>query len=56
VCDKCPGGTYADRAGMAQCIPCPPGWYCPENRSAPVPCPTNQLTRQTECDSEDSIG
>ena len=56
VCDKCPAGSYADKAAMAKCIPCPPGMFCPENRNSPLPCPTNRLASQAECHLETSIG
>jgi len=48
-CDVCPEGTYADVAGLAHCITCPPGYICTNTRMAPTPCPSNRARGQTVC-------
>ena len=36
---KCPAGTYMGDYGASECIQCPSGSYCPEQATAPIPCP-----------------
>ncbi len=36
---NCPGGTYADELGLAQCKMCPKRFYCPANSTNPIMCP-----------------
>ncbi|ELW67538.1 hypothetical protein TREES_T100003968 [Tupaia chinensis] len=38
----CPAGTYSSRTGNSQledCVPCPPGAFCPSGAPEPVLCP-----------------
>lgn len=38
----CPAGTYSSQAGNSHredCLPCPPGAFCPRGAPKPVPCP-----------------
>ena len=55
-CPPCSPGHFADKPGLAYCIPCPPGSSCPSTRSGPLPCPSNQRAEQIACLNENFIG
>eukprot|EP00975_Prorocentrum_lima_P059373 12447530-Prorocentrum_lima.AAC.1 len=38
ACAGCVAGTYSDYENAPTCSVCPPGSFCPENATAPVPC------------------
>eukprot|EP00163_Fabomonas_tropica_P011852 TRINITY_DN227_c0_g2_i1.p1 TRINITY_DN227_c0_g2~~TRINITY_DN227_c0_g2_i1.p1 ORF type:complete len:7500 (+),score=2428.07 TRINITY_DN227_c0_g2_i1:177-22676(+) len=38
----CPGGTTANRTGLAACDGCPAGYYCPIGNVIPIPCPSGK--------------
>ncbi|CAF3212100.1 unnamed protein product, partial [Rotaria sp. Silwood2] len=48
-CDLCPSGSFADVAGLAYCVTCPPGYICTNARTAPMSCPLNKARGQTIC-------
>ncbi|CDJ50024.1 hypothetical protein EBH_0074010 [Eimeria brunetti] len=47
----CPFGTYTKQEFPGICIPCPPGFQCPDPQGVPEPCPpgTNSLGGRREC-------
>ncbi len=34
----CPAATYQNATGMAECIECPPGYFCDVGFEDPLPC------------------
>ncbi|KAL8449158.1 hypothetical protein Emed_003309 [Eimeria media] len=47
----CPPGTYTKSEYPGVCIPCPPGFQCPNSADSPQPCPpgTSSLGGQQSC-------
>ena len=41
--ELCPGGSFHNQVGQAQCRTCPAGWYCPEGSVWPLNCPAGQF-------------
>lgn len=49
----CPLGTYTKPEYPGICVPCPPGFQCPDPQLVPEPCPpgTNSLGGRRKCSS-----